>query len=941
VDLKLSVLLNMIDKATAPLRGIAGSSAATSKALRETRQRLKELQKAQDDLKGFRQLKVGTQALAGQLSTAQKHATELGRAIAGASNPTRQQTREFAAAKRQADALGVQYQANVRRLQAMREGLGAAGIHTRNLARDERRLRDDIAATNTQMDAQQRKLGAITRQQQKMAAARQSFERTSATAAHLTVSGYAARETGKHVLGAISPTIDEAKAWSMQVAQLRAMGVGDAMVTDAVKFARAQDIMGTSATDTLKLLKESYSVLRDMHEAEAVTPYLARMKFGIETVMAQGGHGEGHGATAETMFMDLLKVAELRGAAKSPESLKRVLDFATQAYVASGGLVKSEDLLNMIKTGGVAAKQLDDQSFFFGLLHTVQEMGGHRAGTGLATAYQNWAAGRSTRQSADELYQLGLLKPGAIEVHEKTGHLKKLLPDALKEGDLYRANPFEYLMTRVIPKLNPDGQLNDQQVVSKINALFSGRKGGDLFASLFMERANIAKHLAAAPKAFGVDALYNEARQNAAGQEAELLARKSDLYRELGEQLLPVYVAGLGKLVGVLRAVGSWSQRHPALAKGMLLVAGSAGVLLATVGSLMIGLGGLLGQFALLRYAMRLGGIRLGGMAGGAEGGLLSRLPLLGRLFPAIATGARAAILAITGVSLPVAALIALVIVAALAIRRYWQPLSAWFSGVWEGIGRTLGPVFDDIGRALAPLKPAFDLIVGCLVSVWRWILQLWEPFQATKEQMDSARAAGVSFGEGVGAALRGIAQAVTFGMRMFVALGEAIGTAAGWVAVHWEPVKAWFTAMWQSVENAARKTLDWISTKLGAVRDLIERLRHLGQSSPTTQPGAAPLDWITGDDQEKARKIADAIGRTPLAGGEGSGTGPSVINSAAPVGVRTPKTVVLQGDQVTMHVDARGHDPAEIQRQVGRALARHERNKQIRARSAFSDGES
>ena len=43
MDLKLSVLLNMIDKVTAPLRGIAGSSAATSKALRETRQRLKDL----------------------------------------------------------------------------------------------------------------------------------------------------------------------------------------------------------------------------------------------------------------------------------------------------------------------------------------------------------------------------------------------------------------------------------------------------------------------------------------------------------------------------------------------------------------------------------------------------------------------------------------------------------------------------------------------------------------------------------------------------------------------------------------------------------------------------------------------------------------------------------------------------------------------------------
>ena len=936
MDLKLSVLLNMIDKVTAPLRGIAGSSAATSKALRETRQRLKDLQKAQDDLKGFRQLKAGTQALGTQLAAARQRATELGRALASTTNPTRQQTREFAAAKRQADALGVQYQANVRRLQSLRDGLGAAGIHTRNLAGHERRLRDDIAATNAQLGEQQKKLGALTQQQQKMAAARQSFERSSATAAHLTVGGYATRETGKHVLGAISPTIDEAKAWSMQVAQLRAMGVGDAMVTDAVKFARAQDIMGTSATETLKLLKESYSVLRDMHEAEAVTPYLARMKFGIETVMAQGGHGEGHGATAETMFMDLLKVAELRGAAKSPESLKRVLDFATQAYVASGGLVKSEDLLNMIKTGGVAAKQLDDQSFFFGLLHTVQEMGGHRAGTGLATAYQNWAAGRSTRQSADELFQLGLLKPGAIEVHEKTGHLKKLLPDALKEGDLYRSNPFEYLMTRVIPKLNPDGQLSDQQVVSKINALFSGRKGGDLFASLFMERANIAKHLAAAPKAYGVDALYNLAGQNAAGQEAELLARKSDLYRELGEQLLPLYVAGLGKLVGVLRGVNTWSQRHPMLAKGMGVVAGSAGVLLATVGSLMVALGGLLGQFALLRYAMRLGGLRLGALGG--EGGLLSRLPMLGRLFPSLATGARAAMLAITGVSLPVAALIAVVIVAALAVRRHWQPISAWFAGVWEGIGQAVGPVFADIGRALAPLKPAFDVIVGCLVSVWRWITQLLEPMQATQEQMTSARAAGVAFGQLVGAAIRGVVQAATFGVQMFVALGEAIGTAAGWVVVHWEPVKAWFAEMWQSVENAARKTLDWIAEKLGAVRELIDRIRHLGQNSPVTQPGTTPIDWITGDDQEKAHKIADAIARTPLASGEPSGQGASLVSPTAPVGVRPPKTVVMQGDQVTMHVDARGNDPDVVRRQVADAMARHERSKQVRARSAFSD---
>jgi hypothetical protein len=71
-------------------------------------------------------------------------------------------------------------------------------------------------------------------------------------------------------------------------------------------------------------------------------------------------------------------------------------------------------------------KQLDDTQFFFGMLHTMQEMGGHRAGTGLATAYQNWAAGRTTQQSAEELVQLGLIKPGSVK-YGKTGHVTKLL----------------------------------------------------------------------------------------------------------------------------------------------------------------------------------------------------------------------------------------------------------------------------------------------------------------------------------------------------------------------------------------------------------------------------------------------------------------------------------------------------------------------------------
>jgi hypothetical protein len=832
MDLKLSVLLSAIDKATAPLRVIAGSSSTTSKALRETRQRLKELEKAQADLKGFRELKTGTQQLAMQMNAARTRATELGKAIAATTAPTRAQRREFEAAKRQAESLSRQYVTQTRRLQQMRDGLSAAGIQTRNLAQHERQLRDAVAASTQQMEAQQRRLQQLSQQQQRMGAARQALARSQATGTHLAVGGAAAMVTGQHVLGALSPAMDEAKAFQTQVAQLRAMGVGDATVSDAVTFARGMDIMGTSATENLKLLKESYSVLRDMHESEQVAPYLARMKFGIETVMANGGHGEGHGANAEAMFMDLLKVAELRGAAKDPARLKQVLDFATQAYVASGGLVKPEDLLNMIKTGGIAAKQLDDTQFFFGMLHTMQEMGGHRAGTGLATAYQNWAAGRTTQQSAEELVRLGLIKPGSVK-YGKTGHVTKLLPDALKDGDLYRTNPFEYLMTRVVPRINPEGKLSDQQVISKINALFSGRKGGDLFASLYMERTNIAKHLAAAPKAYGVNALYDEAKQTAAGQEAELLARKSDLYRELGTQLLPVYVAGLQKLAHAVRHLTGWNQSHPMLAKGILLVAGSLGVLSTVIGGLMVGLGGLVGQFALLRFLMRMGGLTLGG--GGGAG--------LARVFPLLISGARAAAMAVLGLSAPMLALIALITVAALVVTKYWGPIRAWFEGVGQGIVQTVGPAFQRLG---ASLQTVFGPLVSMLAAVWRWASQLWQPFQATSEQLDAARQNGVAFGTLVGGAIAGVVDAITMAVRAFVWLGEAIGTAAGWAVTQWEPVKTWFVDMWQTIENAARKTLDWISDKLQGVRDLIARIRSFG-SSPAAA-GGVPIEWIMPD---------------------------------------------------------------------------------------------
>ena len=53
-DLRLRVLLSAIDKATGPLRRIAGGSTATAKALKAARDQTQQLNQQQRDISGYR-----------------------------------------------------------------------------------------------------------------------------------------------------------------------------------------------------------------------------------------------------------------------------------------------------------------------------------------------------------------------------------------------------------------------------------------------------------------------------------------------------------------------------------------------------------------------------------------------------------------------------------------------------------------------------------------------------------------------------------------------------------------------------------------------------------------------------------------------------------------------------------------------------------------------
>jgi len=877
VDLKLQVLLQTLDKASAPLKKVQGSATGAAAQLKKTRDALRQLDQTQKQVGAFRQLKQGSVDTAKRMADLQARTRAAAATLKATANPSAKLSAAFNKLTREGAKLKTEHSEQQARLQTLRNALREAGINTHQLGTAEAALRSKSASATTAITQQTAALRAQGMQAQKLATLHDQLRKSEALGAHLSIAGYATLEGGRRVMGQITPAIDEAKHYQIITEQLRAQGTSTADVSRAQHFATNDATIGSSQTEKLEILKDANSIFRDMHEAIAVAPSLLKTKLTFEALMASKGEGAGHGQETIGELIAAIQTGELRNATKTPEAFNHLLDMMTKAYVGSGGLVKPSDYLEAMKVGGVATKQMDEKSLFFGAMHTIQEMGGMRSGTGFASAYQNWAAGRSTQQTAEALSQLGLLNKGAVK-YGKNGHITKMLPGALKNQTLYETNPFEYLMKEVIPRIDPKGKLTENQIVSKLNSLFSARKGGDLFAGMYMQRGNIQKQLAASADFEGTDAAYQRAADTAQGQEAELLAQKANLYKALGTTLLPVYVGALQKLVTLLKALTGAAQRHPAIAKGLALMAAGFGVLMVAAGGVMIALGSLIGQFALLRFAIGRAALSCRGAGGEAAG-----VGLLGR----VGIGARAAMLAITGISLPVLALVAAVAALLFLAWKYWGPIKAFFVGLGQGIRDVAGPALNELGQALAPLKPAWDALAIAMGAVWRGITQLFTPFEATKEQLAGATANGVSFGRVLGEVLMSVITGVTWLAKGFTAVGTAIGTAAGWIVVHGGQLIDWLGSTWSTVSEAIKApfvtAFQWISDKIDSFMAKWRALKaKLGLHDDAAV--AAGLHWNTGaDDDVKPPARFTLDNRPPLRAG---GTGATVTNNHYPINV-------------------------------------------------------
>ncbi|MBR7631818.1 phage tail protein [Janthinobacterium lividum] len=836
--MKLQVVFAALDKITGPLKKIMGGSSDTAKALKATSDRLRDLNAQQKNISKFRELHGGLDATRTKLEAAQQKVASLATKMKQTEAPTRAMTREFNAAVKAASALKTAGQQQAQQLQVMRERLGAAGIGTKDLANHERILRREIEATNKTMTLQQQKLANANAKQQRVTNATQHADKLRNKAGNLAMAGAGATATGAVIGAPVVKGLNEAKHYQTEVGRVNALGLGDKVSAEAVAFARNMKTYGTSQLDNLQLMRDGMSAFADVHHAEMVAPTLAKMKFANHAFF-----GEAEGADNERKFMDMLKVIELRGGLESKEKFEAQANIVQQVITATGGRVGPNEWLNMIKTGGIAAKGLKDDAFYYQMEPLVQEMSGNRVGTSLMSAYQNLYQGRTTKRSARKLEEFGLIGDKSKVKHDKAGQVSFLDPGALLGAELFRENQFEWLEKVLLPQLARKGITEKKQVLDAIGSIFSNRTASNLYSQMYLQRVQIHKNEKLNRGAADIGKLEKLGRDSAAGKELEAQSKLANLKLTMGEKILPLYAQGLEMAIAAVTRLNGFMERNPTVAKVMITAFAVLAGLLLVLGPLMLGIAALIGPYAMLHVMFAKMGV---------TGGVLT--PILRKLGGAFMWAGRAVLWLGRALMLnPIGIAITVIAGAAFLIYKYWEPIKGFFGALWSDVKAAFSGGFTGINSLIANWSP-----LGLFYRAFAGVLG-WFGIALPARFTDFAADIRGRFAKGL-APLAGFFTGVWSHVK--TAFAGGIGSVSALIA-NWSPLGLFYRAF--------ASVLGWFGIKLPA---------------KFTDFGASILQRITASWQPIAAFFADIWSRlrTVCAGGMCSIT--ALIINWSPVGV-------------------------------------------------------
>ncbi len=970
-DLKLTVQLGLIDKALEPIKQLTQGSGKLATAFRTSKERLKDLNKQQADVRAYRvaNVEASKQArairdlttksrgysqaleeqravhtnLRGNLKAAQTQYNKLSRAMINGKGGSAEFQRELQKAQitltasrtafersntsiktyrerlRNADdrlgRLNQQHKNTQDRLSGLKTRLDTAGIGTDGLRSKAQTLRQEQERMNQTLDRQRAALERVNAIQQRNKQLNERHAKTMGRAAMVGAAGYAGVAVGRNILtrssSALAPGVDYAAQMSELQAITRLDKEDQRMAT---LRAQARELGATTAFTAADVGAGQTFLARAGFSPEAIH---ASMQDMLNLALANG--------------VDLGRTADIASNISSAFKIDPEMEgnIGRVADVLSGTAARSNVNLEMLGEtmkylGGAEDLKLslEEAATMAGLMGNIG-IQGSQAGTAMR-AMMNRLTGPA-KAGAKAMAELGL------KVEDAQGNMRSM-PEIL----------------RAINTATKDmGNVQRKAILTRI----FGAEAGSGMAELVSQMSE-----------GGLDDLLEQIMHGTQGENARMAATMTDnikydlkglvsAWEEVGISMTEANEGPIRQLIGsvtdFIRRIGQWINANPELVATLAKVVGVVGILAAVGGSLAITLASLIAPISLVMFGFGKMALAAKLVAPALMGGL-KLIPLLGK-----------AVLAL--VKTIVTGLIKAVMLAGKALLIFTKTaLAAAAKGVV-----LLGKAFLVLGKAILanPIVLAiaavalaayllwknWDGVVGGLKALWADLADstrfIWEPILAFFSDFCSDVAAVFSGGlAGLGALIlnwsplglfyQAFAGVLSwFGVDLPGKFTEFGGMLMSGMV---QGIKNGLGSVREAITGAGDQAIGWFKDKLG-IRSPSRVFAALGDDTMAglrvglQRSQSGPLGTVleTGKQLAKAGALALGIG----------GAGQALAIDSRPALQAGQAPIVVQGDTITIQITAApGSNSAELESMINRVLDQRERGKAARIRSALYD---
>lgn len=691
-NVRIEVLLNAVDRASRPLKAIQNASKSLSGDIRTSQKSLRELNAQASRIDGFRKASAQLAVTGHALDKAKQEAEALATQFKNTERPTRAQAQVLESAKRAAEGLQTKYNSLTESVKRQQRELGAVGINTRNLANDERGLKSRIAETTAQLNRQREALAKVSAQQAKLSRVKERYQAGKSLAGNAAAAGAAG--------------VGIATAGTMAGVKLLMPGYEFAQ-----KNSELQAVLGVD-----KQSPEMQALRKQARQLGDNTAASADDAAGAQIIIAKGG-GDAEAIAAMTPVTLNLSLANRKTMEENAQLLmgtKAAFQLSNDAAAHIGDVLSttmnkttadfqglSDSLSYLAPVAKNAGVSLEQAAAITGTLHD-NNIRGSMAGTGGAAVITRLQA--PTGKAYDALKELGVKTADSKGNTRPLFTILKEMQASFKRNNLGTSQKAEYVKT-----------IFGEEAMKSASVLMDAAASGKLDNLTATIKASDGK----------TEELVKVMQDNLGGDFKEF----QSAYEAVGTDLFDQQEDSLRKLTQtathyVLRLDG-WIQKNKGLATTLGVVVGGALALI-----------GVMGGIGLIAWPVVMG-----------INAIIAAAGVLGVVF---STVGGAIVTAIGAITLPVLAVAGAVVAGALLIRKYWEPIGAFFSGVVEGMKAAFAPV----GTMFTPLAPVFDAIAEKLGVVCQWFKDLLAPVKATQDTLDSCKNVGVAFGQALADAL-------------------------------------------------------------------------------------------------------------------------------------------------------------------------------------------